>query len=62
LPFQYTTLPAISTPRTCLGFIMVTIVPATLFIGHVLMLRASRTMMSASLPGGRFRFWRRPPH
>ena len=51
LPFQYTTFPAISTSRTCLGFIIVTIVPGTLFIGHVLMLRASSTMMSASLPG-----------
>ena len=30
---------------------MVTIVPGTLFIGHVFMLRASSTTMSASLPG-----------
>ena len=51
VPFQHTTLSAISTSRTCRGFIMVTIVPGTLFIGQVVMLRASSTTMSASLPG-----------
>ena len=51
LAFPVRNFPAISTSRTCLGFIIVTMVPGTLFIDHVLMLRASRTMRSASLPG-----------
>ena len=51
LPLQNTTFPAMNTSRTCLGFIIVTIVPGTLFMGQVLILRASSTTMSASLPG-----------